>query len=98
MRNSHTLKCVLAGKKQEMQTYITLLRGENVGGKHSLPMKSLTAILEAHSCDNVKTYIQSGNVVFRHDKLEEKRFRRDIATSIKEAHGFPAMHYADVET
>ena len=53
-----------------MKIYIALFRGINVGGNNPLPMKELVGILEEHGCQNVKTYIQSGNVVF---KIEEKR-------------------------
>ena len=49
-----------------MKTYIALLRGINVGGKGTLPMKELVAILESLGCRNVQTYIQSGNAVFEH--------------------------------
>ncbi|MCA9548506.1 MAG: DUF1697 domain-containing protein [Myxococcales bacterium] len=35
-----------------------------MGGKNRLPMKDLVAIFEAAGCAEVKTYIQSGNVVF----------------------------------
>jgi len=45
--------------------YIALLRGVNVGGKNKLPMKALGAMCEAHGCASVRTYIQSGNIVFR---------------------------------
>ncbi|MCB0555752.1 MAG: DUF1697 domain-containing protein [Phaeodactylibacter sp.] len=48
-----------------METWIALLRGINVGGKHILPMKELTRLLEANGFSNVKTYIQSGNVVLQ---------------------------------
>ena len=43
---------------------IALLRGINVGGAHKLPMKELVPIFEAAGCEDVRTYIQSGNVVF----------------------------------
>ncbi len=46
-------------------TYLALLRGINVGGKNKLPMKDLIAIFVAAGCGDVKTYIQSGNVIFR---------------------------------
>ncbi len=46
-------------------TYVALLRGINVGGKNKLPMRGLAAIFEAAGCRDVRTYIQSGNVVFR---------------------------------
>ena len=47
-----------------MITWIVLLRGINVGGKNILPMAKLTSDLESLKLRNVRTYIQSGNVVF----------------------------------
>jgi uncharacterized protein (DUF1697 family) len=47
------------------QTYIALLRGVNVGGKNRLPMAGLVEICCAAGCLEVRTYIQSGNIVFR---------------------------------
>jgi uncharacterized protein (DUF1697 family) len=44
--------------------YVALLRGINVGGKNKLPMKELAEIFAKAGCGAVKTYIQSGNVVF----------------------------------
>jgi uncharacterized protein (DUF1697 family) len=41
------------------------LRGINVGGKHRLPMRDLAEIFVRAGCTDVRTYIQSGNVVFR---------------------------------
>lgn len=46
------------------ETYVALLRGINVGGKNKLPMKDLTAIFGDAGARDVRTYIQSGNVVF----------------------------------
>ena len=48
-----------------METWIALLRGINVGGKHIVPMKELKAMLEANGFEDVQSYIQSGNLVFR---------------------------------
>jgi len=48
-----------------MKTWIVLLRGVNVGGKNKLPMKAFAAELETLGLSDVRTYIQSGNVVFR---------------------------------
>ena len=47
-----------------MTTHIALLRGINVGGNNKLPMKDLSVILGGLGYENIKTYIQSGNVVF----------------------------------
>lgn len=44
--------------------HVALLRGINVGGKRLLPMKELGALFVAAGCGAVRTYIQSGNVVF----------------------------------
>ncbi len=49
-------------------TYIALLRGINVGGRNKLPMKSLVAIFQRAGCAEVRTYIQSGNVVYKAPK------------------------------
>jgi len=50
-----------------MTQFVVLLRGINVGGHHSLPMRDLREILESLGCENVRTYIQSGNVVLSAD-------------------------------
>jgi uncharacterized protein (DUF1697 family) len=44
--------------------YVALLRGINVGGKNLLPMKDLAEAFVAAGCEQVRTYIQSGNVIF----------------------------------
>jgi uncharacterized protein (DUF1697 family) len=54
-----------SSKKED--AFVALLRGINVGGKNMLPMKDLAAMFEKAGCSAVKTYIQSGNVVFRAD-------------------------------
>ncbi|MGI9070557.1 MAG: DUF1697 domain-containing protein [Bryobacteraceae bacterium] len=43
---------------------VALLRGVNLGGKNKLPMKELVLMFTEAGCDNVRTYIQSGNVIF----------------------------------
>lgn len=47
--------------------HVALLRGINVGGKNRLLMKDLSALFVEAGCEDVRTYIQSGNVVFRTD-------------------------------
>jgi uncharacterized protein (DUF1697 family) len=44
--------------------HVALLRGINVGGRNKLAMKDLAALFTAAGCGDVRTYIQSGNVVF----------------------------------
>lgn len=45
-------------------TYLALLRGINVGGRNPVPMAGLRACFEELGCQQVQTYIASGNVVF----------------------------------
>lgn len=46
-----------------MARYVALLRGINVGGKNIVPMADLRAALTDAGYDDVRTYIQSGNVL-----------------------------------
>ncbi|MFI5289844.1 MAG: DUF1697 domain-containing protein, partial [Polyangia bacterium] len=48
----------------ESAVQVALLRGINVGGKNALPMRELVGLFEEAGCSNVRTYIQSGNVLF----------------------------------
>jgi uncharacterized protein (DUF1697 family) len=48
-----------------MDTQLLLLRGINVGGHNRVPMADLRALLTALGCEDVVTYVQSGNVVCR---------------------------------
>ena len=49
--------------------FIALLRGINVGGRNKLPMAELRALAEGLGWTDVRTYIQSGNVVFRAEAM-----------------------------
>ncbi|MEP2936058.1 MAG: DUF1697 domain-containing protein [Gilvibacter sp.] len=66
--------------------YIALLRGINVSGQKKILMKDLTVLFESLGFTEVRTYIQSGNVVFsskNSDGLEES-----IHHKIKEVYGW----------
>ena len=52
------------------KVWIGLFRGINVGGNNKLPMKDLTRVMLAAGLSDVKTYIASGNVLFRSDLSE----------------------------
>jgi len=47
-----------------MSTWLALLRGINILGNNRVPMKALASALEGAGFQSVRTYIQSGNVVF----------------------------------
>jgi uncharacterized protein (DUF1697 family) len=53
-----------------MQSFVALLRAVNVGGRGKLAMADLKAICEAAGFRTVRTYIASGNVVFRTGRSE----------------------------
>lgn len=55
-----------------MTTFIAFLRGINVGGNTILPMAKLKDICTDLGFENVRTYIQSGNVLFDSDLSEHK--------------------------
>ena len=53
-----------------MQTFISILRGINVGGQKKILMADLKGLYEKLKFKDVATYIQSGNVVFESDGKE----------------------------
>lgn len=55
-----------------MTGYVALLRAVNVGGTGKLPMKTLADLCAAAGLGNARTYIASGNVVFRSDSTEDQ--------------------------
>ncbi len=64
-----------------MATFIALLRAVNVGGTGLLPMKDLSALCTDLGFGKVRTYIQSGNVVFE-SKLPEKTVRTKLEEAL----------------
>jgi len=69
-------------------TYVALFRGINVGGKNMLPMKDLVAMFTATGASDVRSYIQSGNVVFAGDAAVAKRAPQVVSTAIESRFGF----------
>ncbi len=67
-----------------MNTYILLFRGINVGGNNLLPMKPLVELLNLCGYEQVKTYIQSGNVVLN----SPHKPNNDISEKIESNFGF----------
>lgn len=71
-----------------MHTWILLLRGINVGGNSRLLMKDLKRILASFDLENVRTYIQSGNVTFQTSEAVSATLAEEIAARIEEHSGF----------
>lgn len=62
-----------------MNTFIALLRGINVSGQKKILMADLRELLTAMGFGEVRSYIQSGNLVFTSDGTQ-----RQIEAKIKE--------------
>ncbi len=82
----------------QMKTYIALFRGINVGGKNALPMKEVVNILGGLGAQKVKTYIQSGNVVFVSPERDISQLSKLISHEIRKRRGFePHVLLLDLE-
>ncbi|MGG3467673.1 DUF1697 domain-containing protein [Neobacillus pocheonensis] len=71
-----------------MAIYIALLRGINVGGHNKIKMADLKSLLEDMGLHKVKTYIQSGNVLFESSETVES-LSRQLEEEIQKTFGFP---------
>lgn len=74
-----------------MTRYVALLRGINVGGKNVTRMKSLVECFQASGFDDVRTYIQSGNVVFTADSYSSAELEDTIERMLQETFGIPIL-------
>lgn len=71
-----------------MTIYIALLRGINVGGHNIIKMADLRQLLEKIGLQKVKTYIQSGNVLFEAEQ-DTTLLTQQLEEEIKNTFGFP---------
>ena len=68
--------------------YVALLRGVNVGGTGKIDMKQLKAVFEAAGMASVRTYINSGNVIFSSAITDRSRLTSTLERAIEERFGF----------
>jgi uncharacterized protein (DUF1697 family) len=73
-----------------MSVHIALLRGINIGPHKRIKMEKLRVSCEALGFKNVKTYIQSGNVVCEAGKLSSDAAAKRIEARIEKDFGFSA--------
>ena len=71
-----------------LTTYIALFRGINVGGSNLISMKELKEVLETNGCVDVRTYVQSGNVIFRSGVSDAARLAKQLAAAVSKSRGF----------
>ncbi|MDR2589114.1 MAG: DUF1697 domain-containing protein, partial [Spirochaetales bacterium] len=79
----------------EKTGYVTLLRGINVGGNAVIKMEALRAALCSLKFTDVKTYIQSGNIIFRAGETAPAKLAKKIEKKLAEEFGYdiPALVY-----
>lgn len=71
-----------------MTTYIALLRGVNVSGRKKIKMADLISHLAELNLQSVKTYIQSGNILFKSEESNQSILEQQIKDKIEEKYGF----------
>ncbi len=71
-----------------MPSFVAMLRGINVGGKHRVPMAELRELCAGLGWTDVRSYIQSGNVVFRAEGAELD-LARTLSAALQTRFGFP---------
>jgi uncharacterized protein (DUF1697 family) len=62
--------------------YIVLLRGINVGGKNIIKMEALKKLFEGLKFYDVKTYIQSGNIIFYDYEKDKPKLKENIEKAL----------------
>jgi uncharacterized protein (DUF1697 family) len=68
--------------------YVALLRGINVGGRNKIAMADLREAFEAEGYEVVRTYIQSGNVLFESDAPSDS-LEQDLEAMLERRLGIP---------
>lgn len=71
-----------------MSTRIVLLRGINVGKAKRVPMAELRELMESLGFRNVRTLLNTGNVVFESDDVSLEDLERGIQSAIADRFGF----------
>jgi uncharacterized protein (DUF1697 family) len=71
-----------------MPVLISMLRGINVGGHHKIKMDALRSVYASLKCEDARTYVQSGNVVFRTKEKNSIQFAKKIQDAIEREFGF----------
>jgi uncharacterized protein (DUF1697 family) len=71
-----------------MFTYLALLRGINVSGKKIIKMEDLRKLMGDAGYINVKTYIQSGNIIFESAEKPKDKLAKSIEAMIEKQYGF----------
>ena len=71
--------------------YLALLRGINVGGNNIIAKDDLRRCFEDLGCTNVRTYIQSGNILFRSDVASVKDLTAEVEAGLSKRFSYAAQ-------
>jgi uncharacterized protein (DUF1697 family) len=71
-----------------MPVLISMLRGVNVGGHNKIKMDALRALYSNLKFEDPRTYVQSGNVIFRTKQKNSPALVKKIQNAIEEKFGF----------
>src|SRR5215472_787885 len=71
-----------------MPVLISMLRGVNVGAHNRIKMDALRSTYEQLKLEDVQTYVQSGNVIFRTKEKNTAKLAKTIQDAIERKFGF----------
>jgi uncharacterized protein (DUF1697 family) len=71
-----------------MPVWIAMLRGVNVGGHNRIKMDALRDLCSALKLEDPRTYVQSGNIIFRTKEQNNATLAKKIQNAIEKEFGF----------
>ena len=71
-----------------MERYVALLRGVNISGRNKVPMAELKQCMVSAGFSDVKTYLNSGNVIFTSEEDDRMALTTQIEELIQNQFGF----------
>lgn len=80
-----------------MNRYISLLRGINVSGQKKIKMDVLKVLYESLDLKEVRTFIQSGNVIFLSSESGSAKLAARVEKKIKQAFNFEVVVFIRTE-
>jgi uncharacterized protein (DUF1697 family) len=70
-------------KRETMPVLISMLRGINVGGHNKIKMDALRALYVSLKLEDPRTYVQSGNIIFRTKEKNSTALAKKIQNAIE---------------
>ena len=80
----------MSRKEKAFPRFLALLRGVNVGGKNIVPKDGLRGCFEDLGFSSVRTYIQSGNILFRSNNTDVPALTEEIECALSERFSYNA--------